>query len=139
MTSPGQYPEVIATAAVDSNSAVAKFSSRGPAPWPKGSTTPKPDFAAPGVDVVSTMPKGKYGKMSGTSMAQPHMSGAILAILSKYPDLTGEQLTEVLKAGAVDKGAAGFDVEYGNGLINLPASLAAAAKLVAPPVPQPVG
>jgi subtilisin family serine protease len=131
ISSPGQHTEVIATAAVDANGDVAKFSSRGPAPFPgNGVTTPKPDFAAPGVDTVSSLPGNKYGKMSGTSMAQPHMSGAILDILSKYPQLTHEQLMTVLKAGAVDKGAAGFDKEYGDGLINLPASLAAAERLL---------
>jgi len=131
ISSPGQYPEVIATAAVDANGNVASFSSRGPAPFPAGSTTAKPDFAAPGVDTISSTPGGKYSKMSGTSMAQPHMSGAVLDILSKYPQLTDEQLTAVLKAGAVDKGAAGWDAEYGDGIINLPASLAAAEALLA--------
>jgi hypothetical protein len=131
ISSPGQFPEVIATAAVDANGNVARFSSRGPAPYPNGSLTPKPDYAAPGVDVVSSIPGNKYGKMSGTSMAQPHMSAAVLAILSKYPSLTDAQLDAVLTAGAIDKGAPGRDDEYGIGLINLPASLDAAAKLLA--------
>ncbi len=130
ITSPGQYPEIYATAAVDSKGVAANFSSRGPAPFPAGSTTPKPDFAAPGVEVVSSITANRYGAMSGTSMAQPHMSGAVLDILSKYPQLTDAQLTEALKAGAVDKGDVGYDFTYGNGLINIPASLAAAAKLV---------
>jgi hypothetical protein len=132
ISSPGQFPELIAAAAVDSKGNVANFSSRGPAPYPAGSTTPKPDFAAPGVDIVSSVPGNKYAKMSGTSMAQPHTSGAILDILSKYPQLTHDQLVQVLKEGAVDKGAPGFDAEYGNGLINLPAALDAAEKLLAP-------
>ena len=132
ISSPGQFPEVVATAAVDANGNVAKFSSRGPAPFPAGSTTPKPDYAAPGVDTISSTPGNKYSKMSGTSMAQPHMSAAILAILSKYPQLSDDQLTAVLKAGAVDKGAAGWDAEYGNGIINIPASLAAAEQLLVP-------
>jgi hypothetical protein len=129
ISSPGQYPELLAAAAVDSNGNVASFSSRGPAPFPAGSTTPKPDFAAPGVKVLSSLPNGKWGTMDGTSMAQPHLSGAILDILSEYPQLTHDQLVQVLKAGAVDKGAAGVDPEYGNGLINLPASLKAAEEL----------
>lgn len=131
ISSPGQFPEVVATAAVDSSGKVANFSSRGPAPFPPGSTTAKPDYAAPGVDTISSTPGNKYAKMSGTSMAQPHMSAAILAILSKYPQLTDEQLTAVLTAGAVDKGAAGWDADYGHGIINIPASLVAAEKLVA--------
>lgn len=131
ISSPGQFPELIATAAVDAKGSIASFSSRGPAPFPKGSSTPKPDFAAPGVDVVSALPRGRYGKMSGTSMAQPHMSGAILAILSRHPELTHDQLVEALAAGAIDKGAPGFDVEYGMGLINVPAALDAAERILA--------
>ena len=145
ISSPGQYPEIITTAAVDSNGNVAKFSSRGPAPFPKGSTTPKPDYAAPGVDVISSTPGNRYGKMSGTSMAQPHMSAAVLDILSKYPMLNDAQLKQVLDTSAIDKGAAGPDAEYGAGLINLPAALAAAEQMVhgAPrggglPAPGPV-
>lgn len=131
ITSPGQFPEVVATAAVDEHSKVASFSSRGPAPYPKGSTTPKPDFAAPGVDVVSSMPNNRYGKMSGTSMAQPHMSGALLAVLSKYPQLDDNQLAAAFTAGATDRGAKGWDPEYGNGVINLPATLQAAERMLA--------
>jgi len=130
ISSPGQYPEVISVAAVNSLGKIANFSSRGPAPYPDGATTDKPDYAMPGVDVISSTPGGVYKKMSGTSMAQPHMSGAILDILSAYPELTHDQLLEVLTAGAVDKGDAGYDFTYGNGLINLPASLDAAARLV---------
>lgn len=135
ITSPGQFPEIIATAAVDQTGTIAKFSSRGPAPYPKGSTTPKPDFAAPGVDTVSATPGNKYGKKSGTSMAQPHMSGVILDILSKYPQLTHDQLKQVIAAGAVDKGAPGFDAEYGAGLVNIPAALDAAERLLGSAAP----
>ncbi|MEO6866916.1 MAG: S8 family serine peptidase, partial [Gaiellales bacterium] len=131
ITSPGQFSEIIATAAVDDKGNVASFSSRGPAPYPAGSTTPKPDFAAPGVNTISTTPGNRYGSMSGTSMAQPHMSAAVLAILSKFPALSDSQLQQVLEAGAIDKGAAGRDAEYGHGLINIPASLDAAAAILA--------
>jgi subtilisin family serine protease len=131
ITSPGQFGEVTATAAVDANGKVASFSSRGPGSFPDGVGTPKPDFAAPGVSVTSALPGGRYGTMSGTSMAQPHMSGAILDILSKYPRLTHDQLHAALKAGATDAGAPGFDPEYGNGTINIQRALAAAARLTA--------
>jgi subtilisin family serine protease len=131
ISSPGQYPELISVAAVDQNSKIASFSSRGPAPYPAGSTTPKPDFAMPGVNVVSTVPGNRYGTMSGTSMAQPHMSGAILAVLSKFPQLSHDQLYEAFKAGATDTGTPGFDADYGFGVINLPKTLEAAAKIAA--------
>lgn len=129
ITSPGQFPEITAVAAVDDKGKVANFSSRGPAPFPAGSTTPKPDFAAPGVNVLSSLPGGKYGTMSGTSMAQPHMSGVLLDILSKYPQLTHDQLVAALASTATDAGKPGRDDEYGAGIVNIPAALAAAAKL----------
>jgi subtilisin family serine protease len=137
ISSPGQFKELFSIGAVGPDGKIANFSSRGPAPFPKGSSTPKPDFAAPGVDVVSSIPGNRYGKMSGTSMAQPHFSGALLAIMSKYPQLTHDQLAQVLAAGAKDGGAPGVDAEYGAGIINLPATLAAAQKLVSPPAHRP--
>jgi len=44
------------------------------------------DIAAPGVDILSTLPGGKYGEMSGTSMAAPHVSGGVAIIKSNHPD-----------------------------------------------------
>lgn len=131
ITSPGHYPEIYAVAAVDSSSRVASFSSRGNARIPAGNPWPKPDFAAPGVDVESSTPRNGYQKMSGTSMAQPHFSGAVLTILSKYPDLTHDELTRALAGGATDAGARGRDTEYGQGIINIPKALDAAAEIVA--------
>ena len=134
ITSPGQYPTVTAVAAVGPDGQIAEFSSRGPSPLPHPASSPgwKPDFSAPGVDVVSSVPGNRYQKMSGTSMAQPHMSGAMLAILSKFPTLTHDQLRTVLKESAVDAGARGQDLEFGYGIINLPKALEIAATLVAP-------
>jgi hypothetical protein len=44
------------------------------------------DIAAPGVDILSTLPGGNYGEMSGTSMAAPHVTGGIAIIKSNHPD-----------------------------------------------------
>jgi subtilisin family serine protease len=130
ISAPGQFSSVTAVAAVDKDSQIAAFSSRGPSPLPHTGTGPlwKPDVSAPGVDVISSVPGNKYAAYSGTSMAQPHYSGAALAVLSKFPHLTPEQVADVLSKSARDLGARDRDLEFGTGLIQLPAALEYAAK-----------
>lgn len=54
------------------------------------------DLAAPGSAIYSTIPGGKYGNMSGTSMATPVTVGVAAEILSNFPELTALELKEVL-------------------------------------------
>ncbi|WP_280770512.1 S8 family serine peptidase [Salipaludibacillus daqingensis] len=67
---------------------IAPFSSRGPVThtWEV-----KPDLVAPGVQIDSTIPSG-YLDLNGTSMAAPHVTGAVALIKEKYPDWTPEQI-----------------------------------------------
>lgn len=123
---PAQNDDLIAVGAVDPEGKVTDFSSRGS---DDGSGRVKPDFAAPGLKVHTTNRGGGYGEWQGTSVAQPHVSGAILDILSKYPSLSHDDLVEVLKRGATDGGKPGPDGEYGHGIINIDKALDAAAAL----------
>ncbi len=83
--SPGDYPLSFASGATNGSDAIASFSSRGPAYW--GGT--KPDVAAPGVGVRSSIGNSSYASFSGTSMASPHSAGLVALVWSAGPQLIG--------------------------------------------------
>ncbi|MBN3554171.1 S8 family serine peptidase [Fictibacillus nanhaiensis] len=80
------------------------------------------DFAAPGEDIYSTIAYGKYGYMSGTSMASPVVTGTIALMLSKNPFINETQVDTILKKSTVDLYQSGRDNLSGFGRID--ASLA---------------
>ncbi|MBT7610310.1 MAG: S8 family serine peptidase [Bacteriovoracaceae bacterium] len=59
---------------------------------------------APGVNILSTVKDQGYKKMSGTSMACPHVSGAVGLLLSSETNLTPAEVRERVMATAVDNG-----------------------------------
>jgi len=83
------YDSVFSVGAVDQSGDIAFFSSRGPV-TADGSGRIKPDIAAPGVDVLSSVPGGGYAAESGTSMAGPHVVGAVALLWSADPTLIGD-------------------------------------------------
>ncbi|MFZ0544987.1 MAG: S8 family serine peptidase, partial [Candidatus Promineifilaceae bacterium] len=95
---PADYPDTIAIGASDNFDAVTWFSGRGPSPL---TNEIKPDFVAPGAHVLSSRPDGSYAYLNGTSMATPHAVGAYALLLSANPNLTGDQITEMIKNSAV--------------------------------------
>lgn len=118
---------LFAVGALDGNNAalpIAGFSSRGPTtcPAPGTSLAIKPEVSAPGVNVRSADGRSGYGTKSGTSMAAPHVSGAVLLLKEAFPNLSGRQILNALYQTAVDLGDPGEDNVFGRGLINLPAA-----------------
>ena len=105
---PGCYPSVVGVGALMENGRPAAFSGRGPAPaaapWVQNPGHPvipawaghKPDISAPGVRVLSSLPGGGYGLLSGTSVAAPHVAGAVALMLQKNPLLSVRELTDAL-------------------------------------------
>ncbi len=61
---------------------------------------------------------GDHAQFSGTSMASPHATGVAALVRGKNPSLTPDQVRQVLRSSADDKGAAGWDPQYGYGRVN---------------------
>ena len=90
--SPANYAPVVAVGAVDRDGTRADFSNYGN--WV--------DICGPGVAITSTVPEGKYGRLRGTSMACPHVTGTAALLVSYFggPGFTCEELKERLMKGA---------------------------------------
>jgi subtilisin len=125
---PAKYGSVIAVSAIDSANLIAPFSCRGP----------EIELCAPGVDVLSTIPNNGYGRMSGTSMACPHVSGAAALAWGAHRFPPAEMACNVairrlLAATADNLGVPGRDELFGFGRVD--AEQASFQLEAPPPVP----
>jgi len=110
---------------------IAEYSSRGP----RGDGAKKPDVCAPGTNIVGAK-AAETGQatndiiaMSGTSMAAPHVSGLAALILEANPNLSPLQVKQIILETAEDKGAEGWDPNYGWGEIDAYKAVLAALKV----------
>ncbi|WP_062351932.1 carboxypeptidase regulatory-like domain-containing protein [Bacillus kwashiorkori] len=126
---PGSFIDSFAVGATDEYDQIAYFSSRGPVFWENENGELirhiKPDISAPGHYIYSAWPtqlsKGKYNTISGTSMATPHVAGAIALLLSANPNLSINDIKNLLKNTARVEpfmGTVPNDL-YGSGIINI--------------------
>jgi len=107
---PALIPGVLAATAVDENKHLYAMANKGRFI----------DYSAPGVNVLTLAPKGKYTISTGTSLSTAHISGIIALLLSKRQNVKVEQ---VLTNTALDLGKPGRDQEFGEGLINVSRAL----------------
>jgi subtilisin family serine protease len=123
--SPGNTPDAITVAAASSKDQIAYFSSGGPTPI---SLQMKPDVTGPGVNVISSLPTSSdtWGLLSGTSMATPHVAGAVALLLERHPDWTVADVKSALVLTA-DPVVSGNGTEVpttreGGGIIDVPSA-----------------
>ena len=91
---PSSYdlPNIIAVAATDNWDNLASFSNYG-----KKSV----DLGAPGVNILSTYSNNRYTRLSGTSMATPHVTGVAGLVLAQFPGISKDRLKARI-LGSVD-------------------------------------
>jgi thermitase len=117
---PAFYENALAVAASDPDDRLTNFSQYGA--WV--------DIAAPGSNILSTLPSNAYEAWSGTSMACPHVAGAAALIWSCAPNLTNQQLRLALENNADPVQPYWFGgIGDGKGRLNLHRALQAALQM----------
>lgn len=135
--SPGTARKAITVGATDKQDNLATFSSRGPVIWKDDAGNErfitKPDILAPGADICAAEYDSAWNdrkcfddnhiSISGTSMATPHVAGAVALLKQKNPDWTPEEIKAILKETSKDLGLS--PNSQGSGRINLTKSVTA--------------
>ena len=93
-------------------------------------------LAAPGTNITSLRVGGGTIADTGTSMAAPHVMGAVLVLKSQFPELTTPEVHKILFDTAVDLGSRGVDPIFGHGALNLNEALTPQGNLVIELGPQ---
>jgi len=127
-----QLDHILIVGSVDAQNKISSFSNKpGNACWgntfgicSKSNKIMNSFIVAPGQSVYSTIPGG-YGTLSGTSMATPHVTGAVALLQSEWPHLKADpgSVVSILKQTAKDLGTKGVDKIYGFGLLDVAKAL----------------
>ncbi|WP_078594200.1 peptidoglycan-binding protein [Evansella clarkii] len=107
---PARYDSVIAVSAIDRNNKR----------WMLSATGSAIEITAPGVNILSTDLNNKYTIRSGTSMAAPHVTGALALLKESAPNLNNNDLRKKMQDTALDIGQPGKDSFYGFGVVQAP-------------------
>ena len=118
--SPASLEDSFSVGALTKDDKLAKFSLRGPS---KLTAKFKPEISAPGVNILSADYKGGYVLKTGTSMAAPHVTGAVALILEANKNLSVDKVEEILKSTATpltdDHYISSPNMGYGYGKLNV--------------------
>jgi subtilisin family serine protease len=108
----GMIGKTIVVVSTDRNNVISSFSNRCgvAAAW---------CMAAPGENIFTTAPNENYTTVTGTSFAAPQVAGAAAILKQEFPNLSADQIVNILLTTATDLGATGVDAIYGHGLLNL--------------------
>jgi len=118
---PAAYPEVIAVTAVDEKDRRYQHANRGR----------YIAVAAPGVDILVPVQRGRYELVSGTSFATAYVSGIAALLLERDPTVDQAAVAQLIAAGADDIGPAGRDDDFGAGRVNALGSLKSMGEVAA--------
>jgi subtilisin family serine protease len=113
--SPANNPEAFAVGATDDADTLYPYSSRGPSACGQ---PVYPQLVAPGVGIHTTDLYGLYADPTGTSVAAPHVAGALALLLQAFPGMSADRQAAALENSAADLGAPGADNSYGNGRLD---------------------
>ena len=117
--SPANLPEAFAVGGTNNSDVLYPSSSRGPSTC-AAATAPK--LAAPSVGIRTTDLYGGYVADTGTSVAAPHVAGALALLLNAFPHLSADQQEAALESSAVNLGVPGLDNDYGYGRLDAQAA-----------------
>ena len=105
---PASFDGVISVSAVNEDQTI----------WENSNYNDKVDISAPGSLIVSTAMNNQYGTASGTSLAAPQVTAVIGLMISYFTEFDSNQIIQQLLSSAVDKGTLGYDVYFGEGIVN---------------------
>ncbi len=105
---PSDYNHCISVVSLKSDSTLSSFSNYGI----------EKDIAAPGSAIMAPIDNNSFGFVNGTSFAAPMVSAVIGLMISINPDLTLDEIEQILYASATDLGSIGKDSYFANGALN---------------------
>lgn len=105
---PASFDSVISVGSVDRYSTLSSFSN----------FNDKVDVVAPGSSITTTNMANSYSTVGGTSFSAPYVAGIIALYKSIYPESSTTQVKSALQTTSKDLGSTGYDIHYGDGLID---------------------